>query len=205
MYVVDGNRSALQRRTNSPRLAAMPRFMARANPASNPISITVMRERVSPPNVDSSHAGTSWSGSLFKTMISVSGATGLRNVGRDFARSCMSRYVGMRTLTDGGTLRPWQRSVSRFGWSIYPPRRGKASARAPKRLRLALGARAEAGSTSAVDIASRQRDSHRLRLLRGVMDRRVLEIIGVVRFAVLGQVRQPRLAPLPPTRRWSCG
>src|SRR5215211_1125021 len=108
MYVLDGNRSALQRRTNAPRLAAMPRFMARANPASNPISITVMRERVSPPNVDSSQVGTSWSGSLFKTMISISGAGRLRNVGRDLARRCMSRYVGMRTLTDGGTLRPCQ-------------------------------------------------------------------------------------------------
>jgi hypothetical protein len=108
MYVLDGNRSALQRRTNSRRLAAMPRFMARANPASNPISITVMRERVSAPNVDSSQVGTSWSGSLFKTMISISGSGRLRNVGRDFARRCMSRYVGMRTLIDGGTLRPCQ-------------------------------------------------------------------------------------------------
>jgi hypothetical protein len=36
------------------------------------------------------------------------------------------------------------------------------------------------------------------------MDRRVLEIIGVVRFAVLGQVRHPRLGPLPLTRRSLC-
>jgi hypothetical protein len=108
----------------------------------------------------------------------------------------------MRTLIDGGTLstlpdrsrvRLLNLPVSRVRLRL-PRRRGSVSSASQGR----------AGSTSAVDIGSRQRDSRRLRLLRRVMDRRVLEIIGVIRFAVLGQVRHPRLGPLPLTRRSPC-
>jgi len=108
----------------------------------------------------------------------------------------------MRTLIDGGTLSTLP-DRSRDSAAQSTRVAGKAAAPAPTRLGRARQRKSRGRLHEPVDIASWQRDSHRLRLWR-VMDRRVLEIIGVIRFAVLGQVRHPRLDPLPLTRRSPC-
>ena len=95
-------------------------------------------------------------------------------------------------------------------------------------VRLAHRSKGRRRVSSAVDIGSRERDSHRDAVAAAVMGRDGREIIGVVRFAevqaacrraaisvaapgsgsalsheaaVLRQVRQPLLDPLPLTRR----